>query len=162
MNLGWQYLQGGRLEEARRVFETMAELDPTFWGVHWGLGHYYRQKTKYKEAIAEFQKAIDAKGGHALPLTALGYTYAVAGQSTEARQVLEQLEALSQKSYVSPFNMATIHVGLNEKDEAFVWLEKAFEERSRSLAWLNVTKEYDRVRSDPRFKSLLRRVGLPE
>jgi TolB-like protein/Flp pilus assembly protein TadD len=162
VNLGWQYLQAGRRERAKQVFESTAELNPTFWGVHWGLGHYYRQNGMYENAIAEFRKAIDAKGGHILSLTALGYTYAVSGKTTEARQVLERLKALSQESYVSPFNMATVLVGLNEKDEAFAWLDKAYQERSRSLAWLNVVKEFDGVRSDPRFKTLLRRVGLPE
>ena len=58
--------------------------------------------------------------------------------------------------------MATIHVGLGETDEALAWLEKAFEKRCRSLAWLNVAKEYDGLRSDPRFQSLVKRVGLPE
>jgi tetratricopeptide (TPR) repeat protein len=162
VNLGWQYLQAGRLEQARRLFESTAELNPDFWSVHWGLGHYYRQSGRYDEAIAAFQKAVDSGGGFTLPLKALGYTYAVSGRSTEAREVLDGLVALAEERYVSPFNMATIHVGLGENDEAFAWLDKAYDERSRSLVWLNVAKEYDGLRSDPRFKSLVRRIGLPE
>ncbi len=162
INLGWQYLQAGRLEEAKRLLESTAELNPNFWSVHWGLGHYYRQNRMYDEAIAAFREAIDAQGGHTLPLKDLGYTYAVSGRPAEARKILDRLTALSQESYVSPFNIATIHVGLGEMDEAFAWLDEAYEERSRSLAWLNVAKEYDGLRSDPRFKSLLRRIGLPE
>ncbi len=162
INLGWQYLQGGFPERAKLVFESTAELDPDFWGVHWGLGHYYREKGAYDTAIAAFQKAVESGGGYTLPLTALGYTYAIAGQPAAARAILVQLEALAEDGYVSPFNMATIYVGLGEADEAFIWLEKAFEKRSRSLAWLNVTKEYDGLRSDPRFKALLGRIGLPE
>jgi TolB-like protein/tetratricopeptide (TPR) repeat protein len=161
-NLGWQYLQAGRLEQARQIFEGTAELDPDFWGVHWGLGHYRRQRGEYDEAIAAFQKAIDAGGGHSMPLSALGYAYAISGQPMEARKMLDRLVALAEESYVSPFNMATIHLGLGELDEAFAWLEKAFAERSRSMAWLNVAKEYDGIRADPRFTSLVRRVGLPE
>ena len=124
------------------------------------MGRYFLQKGMHKKAIAAFRKAIDANGGHTLPLSALGYTYAVSGKSTEARKILGKLKALSRETYVSPFNMATIHVGLGEKDEAFAWLDKAYEERSRSLAWLNVAKEYDGMRSDKRFKALLRRIGL--
>ena len=116
----------------------------------------------FDEAIAAFQKAIDVRGGHTLPLKALGYTYAVSGRLTDAREILDTLKALSLKSYVSPYNLATIYVGLGETDEAFAWLDRAFEERSRSLVWLNVAQEYDGLRSDPRFKSLLRRIGLPE
>ncbi len=116
----------------------------------------------YDEAIAAFKRAVDARGGHALPMSALGYTFAVAGRPAQARKVLDDLKALSRETYVSPFNMATIYVGLGEKDEAFAWLDKAFEERSRSLVWLNLMKEYDGLRSDPRFESLLRRIGLSE
>ena len=162
INLGWQYLRAGWLERAQLAFQSTAELDPNFWGVHWGLGHYHREKGEYDEAIAAFQRAIDSGGGHTLPLTDLGYSYAIAGQPAEARKLLDQLKALAEDSYVSPYNIATIHVGLGETDEAFVWLEKAFEKRSRSLAWLNVAKEYDGLRSDPRFQSLVKRVGLPE
>ena len=162
LNLGWQYLRAGWLERARLVFQSTAELNPDFWGVHWGLGHYYRQKGDHGQAIAAFQRAVDSGGGYTLPLTDLGYTYAIAGQPAEARKLLDQLKALAEDSYVSPYNMATIHVGLGETDEAFAWLEKAFEKRSRSLAWLNVAKEYDGLRSDPRFQSLVKRVGLPE
>ena len=162
INLGWQYLQAGRLEQARRLFESTAELNPNFWSVHWGFGHYYRQKAMYDEAIAAFQKAIDATGGYSLPLRDLGYTYAISGKSTEAREVLDRLEALARDGYVSPYNMATIHVGLGETDEAFAWLDRAFEERARSLVWLKVAKEYDGLRSDPRFNAFLRRIGLPE
>jgi len=162
VNLGWQYVRANRLEQARQVFEDTAELDPTFWGVHWGLGQYYRRKGNLDEAIEEFRKAIDAGGGHAMPISALGYTYAIAGQPAEAYEMLEKLNALAVESYVSPFNMAIILAGLSEKEEAFAWLEKAYEDRSRSMAWLNVTDELDGLRSDPRFESLTRRIGLPK
>ena len=80
----------------------------------------------------------------------------------EARAMLDRLKKMAESAYVSSYSMATIHTGLGEIDAAFVWLERAFEERSRSLAWLNVADEYDNLRTDPRFISLLRRVGLPE
>ena len=162
VNLGWQYLQADRLERARQQFESTLELNSNFWGVHWALSHYYRRKGNFGAAIAALHKAIDVGGGHVLPLTTLGYTYAISGKPAEAGKVLDRLEALAEESYVAPFNMATIHAGLGANDEAFAWLEKAFEHRSRSLAWLNVYREYDGLRSDPRFQSLLRRIGLPE
>ncbi len=97
-----------------------------------------------------------------MPLTHLGYTYAISGKAEAARKALAELKVLAKKGYVSPFNMATIHAGLGEKDEAFAWLEQAYEERSRSMAWLKVTEECDSLRADPRFESLLKRIGLPE
>lgn len=162
LNLGWQYLRSGRHEQARRYFQNTAELDKNFWGAHWGMGHYYRIIGANGAAIKAFQKAIDAGGGHTLPLTDLGYTYAISGKQAEARTVLGKLETLAKARYVSPYNMATIHVGLGENDAAIDWLEKAFAERSRSMAWLNVIKEFDGLRSHPRFKSLIQRIGLPD
>ena len=161
VNLGWQYLRGDRLADALRQFEATAEMNPDFWGVHWGMGHYFLRREDHGEAIAAFQRSIAAGGGHMLPIADLGYAYAVSGDPAAAREILDDLEARGEHAYVSPFNMATIHMGLGEVDETFVWLERAFEERSRSLAWLNVAWQYDGVRSDPRFKSLLRRAGLP-
>ena len=160
INLGWQYLRAGQLEQARQIFESTAELDPTFWGVHWGLGQYYRRKGQYSEAIKAFRQAISAGGGHAMPLSALGYTYAISKQPAEAREMLDRLIELSSNTYVSPFNMAVIHAGLDEKDKAFEWLEMAYAHRSRSMAWLNVSEELEGLRSDSRFKTLLRRIGL--
>ena len=162
INLGWQYLQADRPERARQQFESTAELDPYIWGVHWGLGHYHRRNGAYDKAIAAFQKAIDTGGGHVLPLTALGYTYAISGQPEKARKVLDKLEGLAKESYVSPFGMATIYAGLGLKDDAFTWLEKAFEHRSRSMVWLKVDRDFDGLRSDARFQALLRRIGLSE
>ena len=162
VNLSWQYLRTGRMEQALRQFEKTRELRSDFWGIHWGLGHYHRQKGDYEEAIRAFEKTVAVGGGHTLPITDLGYTYAIAGRPAEALDMLDRLKTMAKKNYVSPYNMATIYVGLGEIDQAFTWLEKAFETRSRSMVWLKVAREYDGVRSDPRFKSLLRRVGLPE
>ncbi len=162
INLGWQHLQDDRLEEARRHFENTAELNPDFWGVHWGLGHYHRRKNNYDDAIKAFQKAVNSGGGHALPLNALGYTYAIAGKPGKALETVAELEQLSKQGYVSPVNTAVIYAGMGEKDKAFAWLEKAYSDRSRSLAWLNVLPEFNGVRTDQRFKSLVQRIGLPE
>jgi len=159
VNLGWQYLRAGRREEARSLFDSTAELAPDFWGVHWGLGHYHRARGDYGAAVVAFQKAVASGGGYALPLTELGYTLAASGQTEAAREVLDRLEALDHEGYVSPFNMALVHAGLGDKEQAFAWLERAFRERSRSMAWLKVARELDGLRSDPRFDELLRRVG---
>ena len=94
-------------------------------------------------------------------MTDLSYTYALAGRAVEARAALDRLTVLAETSYFSPYNLATIHRGLGEVDAAFVWLEKAVEGRSSSMAWLKVANEYDGVRTDPRFKSLVARIGLP-
>lgn len=161
VNLGWQYIQAGRLEDARQQFERTAELDPNFWGVHWGMGHYFKRKGDFDGAIVAFQRAIDAGGGYVLPLTELGQAYAIAGRRDEAREVLQRLSALAEENYVSPVNMASIYVGLGDFDAAFEQLDRALELRSRSLAWLKVLDNFDPIRSDPRYQALLDRIGLP-
>ncbi len=160
VNLGWQLLKADRLDEGKQIFEATAELDPDFWGVHWGLGQYHRMNGETEAAILEFERAIAAGGGHAMPFAGLGYTYAVAGQVAKAHEMLDKLAALSERGYVSPFNVAIIHAGMGNKEEAFSFLEQAYADRSRSMAWLNVTEELSGLRSDPRFDSLLHRVGL--
>lgn len=93
-------------------------------------------------------------------LAGLGYAYAVGGKRSAAQKILDELKGLSKKRYVSPYFMAIVHAGRQEKDEALEWLEKASEDRSEMLAWLKVAPELDRLRPDPRFASLMRRVGF--
>ena len=117
----------------------------------------------YKEAIEEFQQVTVLPNPKDDPdiVAALGYTYAVSGNKGEAQKLLDELNELSAQGYIPPFDIALIHLGLGEKDQAFEWLEKAYEERSRWLTGLKVDPIFDSLRSDPRFIDLLNRVGLP-
>jgi adenylate cyclase len=83
----------------------------------------------------------------------------MAGKHEKARQILEQLTDPSKQKYVSPYDIATIYTCLGDSDEAFDWLSRACEERSGLLVYLKVEPMFDRLRSDPRFTELLRRVG---
>ena len=76
-------------------------------------------------------------------------------------KVLDQLKDLSKQRYASAFGIAIIHLGMGEKDQAFEWLEKAYQERSEGLSWLAVEPRFDSVRADPRMADLIKRVGLP-
>ena len=90
-----------------------------------------------------------------------GYACAQAGRRPEALQALEDLRAMSEKRFVSAFLVAGVYVGLGEKDDAFRSLEKAYEERSGRLVYLGVARAFDPLRSDPRFRDLVRRIRLP-
>jgi TolB-like protein/tetratricopeptide (TPR) repeat protein len=160
VNLGWQLYQAGRHWEAVEQYNKTLELDPNFWGAHWALGYYYQSQGRYEEAITALKKAVERKSGHTLALSTLAYTYAVSGNRAEALKILDDLKARSGKTYVSPAHIATVYSGLGEKDSAFEWLERAYAARSRSLAWLNVAREWDNLRSDSRFTDLLKKVGL--
>jgi tetratricopeptide (TPR) repeat protein len=95
-----------------------------------------------------------------LYLAALGHAYGLNGDQTKALNVLDQLETRSKHQYVSSYCRALVYAGLGEKDLAFQWLERAFEEKSEMIPWLNVGADCDNLRSDPRFHNLLRRCGL--
>jgi TolB-like protein len=160
LNLGWQMFQAEKYIEANAEVDNLIEFNPNFWGGHWAKGHIYNQHESYRNAIDEFLKAVELGGGHSLPMSGLGYTYALAGMRDEARQVIADMEALSKDVYVSPFHIAIVYAGLNEPDLMFEWLERAFQVRSRSLAWLQVFREMKPFHGDPRFQNLLARIGV--
>jgi predicted Zn-dependent protease len=85
----------------------------------------------------------------------------VSGKREEAQKVIDHLKELSVHEYVAPYNFAVIYAGLGDKDEAFVWLNRAYQERSYLLTYLTVDERLDNLHSDPRFDELRRRVGLP-
>lgn len=130
------------------------------------LGMAYEQKFLIKEAIVEFQNAVDNWKGNFLPLAGLGHAYGIAGKKKEAQEILEKLleEKLLEKSkriYVSAYDIAAVYIGLGEKDQTFEWLSKALEERSGFLVYIKCDRRFDGLRSDPRFEALLKRIGLP-
>ena len=92
----------------------------------------------------------------------LGAGFAVAGQKDEAHKMLDQLNALSKKKYVSPFYIAMIYVGLGDKEKIFEYLEQACEEKESFLAFINTWPLFDSLRSEPRFKAILRKMGFTQ
>ena len=160
LNLGWQLFQAGKNIEANSEIDKLIEFNPNFWGGHWMKGHIYNQQESYKNAIEEFEQAVELGGGHSLPMSALGYTYAVAGMPDEARRIIAEMEILSKDVYVSPYHVATVYAGLNEPDLMFEWLERAYRVRARSLAWMQVRREMKPFHGDSRYQNLLKRIGI--
>ncbi|HVS82217.1 MAG TPA: protein kinase [Pyrinomonadaceae bacterium] len=150
-------------DQAIEQFQKTLELDPNFPLVYAHLPAAYEQKGMYDEAIAGFKKGIALRGGTewSFSMSGLGHVYAVSGKKAEARAVLDELKQMSRQEYVPADGIALIYAGLGEKDQAFTWLEKAYEEHAFKMAWLKVEPQWDSLRSDPRFADLLRRVGLP-
>jgi serine/threonine protein kinase/tetratricopeptide (TPR) repeat protein len=150
-------------DQAIEQYRRTLELDPNFITVHGGLGAAYLHKSLYKEGIAEFEKELAISPHSAYPLAGLGYAYAVTGRRAEAQKLLDQLNQLSKQEYVPAVFRAQIYAGLGEKDQAFEWLEKSYEDRSiANLAEIKVDPQFDPLRSDPRFQDLLRRMKLPQ
>jgi tetratricopeptide (TPR) repeat protein len=160
--LGMAYLVARQYDQVIEQDRKTLELNPNFPGAHYDLCMAYLQKSIYKEAIAECEKeVVVAPGNYAL--SRLGYAYAVAGRRAEAQKMLDKLNLLSKQKYVPAWTMAQIYAGLGEKNKAFEWLEKGYEERSIGPPEsINVNLYYDPLRSDPRFTDLLRRMNLAE
>ena len=160
--------RGFLLENARRYDEAIEQLrnviamDPNHYQAHWFLGHTYALNKQFEQAIAASQKAVDVSQRAPGALGMLGMVYAQAGQKDEANKILNELLELNKRRYVTPAALANLYIGLDNKDQAFFWLEKAFQERSNYLAYLKVFPILDPLRSDPRFADLVRRVGLPQ
>ncbi|HEV2828419.1 MAG TPA: winged helix-turn-helix domain-containing protein [Pyrinomonadaceae bacterium] len=162
-HLGWILYLSGRNDEAIAQCTRILSLDPTSFPARRYLGLAYEQKGMYRQAIDEFQKGLNVSGSP-LILALLGHAYAASGKTKEARQVIGDLHDLSESSearrYVSPYTVAAIHAGLNDKDQAFKWLEQAYEERDVWLMNLKVDPVFAKLRSDKRFQDLLTRAGL--
>jgi TolB-like protein/Flp pilus assembly protein TadD len=158
-NVGEVLYYARRYEEAIEPLRKTLEMDPSFRQAYIGLALCYTQINRFPEAVAELQKALSLSRDAAV-LSDLGYVYAVSGDRAGAQKVLDEMRELSRRSYVSPLDIAMIHVGLGNRDEAIELLNHAYEERSPQLRNLKVDPWLDSLRADPRFQDLLKRKGL--
>ena len=146
-------------DKAIAQYQKTLELDSNFSLARLWLGLSYEQKGMYEKAVAQFQKARLSDDNPAI-LAALGHAYAVSGNRDEAEKIINELKRLS-KQYVAPYHIATIYVGLQKNEEAFQWLERAYQGRDEWLLYLKIDQRLDGLRSDPRFQSLMRKMDLP-
>jgi TolB-like protein len=148
-----------RYDEAIQQSEKTLQLDSNFAIGHYELGQALEQKQMHSEALAEFQKAIDISGHSGVLDSSLAYVYAVLGKKGEAMEIAKDLEAHHDQNPSAEANIALIYVGLGDQNQAMIWLNKGYEARFNPSILLRPA--FDRLRSDARFKELLRRVGLP-
>ena len=152
----------GRTDLALEQLQKTRDMDPNFPHVHWHLGMVHLSRGELGEAAAELQMAVTLSPKATMYKGGLGHVYARAGRTPEARRLLEELNELSKRRYVSGLDLASIYTGLGEKENAFASLEKAYQQREpRLIFWLNHHPEFEVLRSDPRMRDLVRRVGLP-
>jgi TolB-like protein len=148
-------------DRAEAEFQSALEMDPRFEFAHLWLAHVYQQKGEFARAIEELQTGERLTPESTFAVARLGHGCALGGKHEEARVILERLKTTATQRYVSPYDIAIVYVGLREKDEAFVWLQKALQERSIWLGYIGVEPQLDELRSDQRFDGLIRAVGLP-
>jgi tetratricopeptide (TPR) repeat protein len=152
------------LYRARRFDESIAqcqkslELYPYDANTLWFLALSLEQKGKLPEAITKLEEAVSLSDGSNYRAL-LGRAYALAGERTKAMDILDKLHARSQQRYVSPFDIAIVHLGLGDRTSGFQWLEDAYQQRVFRLIELTLPM-FDSLGSDPRWQDLVRRVGL--
>jgi Flp pilus assembly protein TadD len=135
-------------------------MDPNFAIAHYELGQAFEQKNMHNEAIEEFQKAIQLSGDNEIFNANLAYAYAVSGQREEAMKIVKNLEDRQSRHSSTDANIALIYVGLGDRDQAMIWLDKAYQARFNPSMLLRPA--WDPLRSDARFQDLLRRIGLAQ
>jgi serine/threonine protein kinase/Tfp pilus assembly protein PilF len=159
--LGVSLYFGGEYDQAIQQYQRTLTVTPNFQRAIYWLGFGYIKKEMYREGLEQFKLVFDLSGD-SVDLAALGYAYAVAGQRNEAEEVLHQLEELVTQRYVSPVDLAMLHVGLDNNEQAIEYLEKAYEEHADRMSWIKVNPVFDPLRSDPRFQAILQRMNFPE
>jgi tetratricopeptide (TPR) repeat protein len=141
----------------RRPPKALA-IDPNLVNILWFLALSLEQQGELTEVISTLEKAVRLSGG--TNVRALqGRAYAMAGDRTKALTVLSELNELGRRIYVSPFDMAVIHLGLNDPTSVFEWLEEAYRQRVWRIIEI-IMPFFDSLRPDPRWQDLVRRIGL--
>ncbi len=160
-NIAEIYLDRGDLDASFNTCQRMIELDPNFWSAHSVLGIILVKQSRFTEATAEGQKAVEFSNRSSASLALLGYVYARSGRRDEAQSVITELDKKFAEKTADARDLAIVYAGLNDKDKAFEWLEKAYQYRSFQLGNLRLEPLLiEALSSDPRWADLFRRIGL--
>jgi tetratricopeptide (TPR) repeat protein len=161
--LGYELVFARRNDEA---IEQGRKIDSSLPGLgHWIIGVAYEQKGDSQRAIPELQQMLKlGKDQPALPegLADLAHAYAVSGRKQDALTLLAELTEMAKKRFVPSWGFAMVYVGLGDKDHAFEWLDKAYDERPGDIMNIKVDPRMNPIRSDARYQELLLRMGLPK
>jgi TolB-like protein/DNA-binding winged helix-turn-helix (wHTH) protein/Tfp pilus assembly protein PilF len=159
-NAGWTLCLAGKHDQGVEALKKTIEIDPSFPRTHFRLGRAYEQQRLYELAVSELEQAVSLSGGDAYYKGSLGHAYAMSGNATQARQVLQGLEGRSRQEYVPAYAIALVYAGLGDDDQTISWLRKAYEDRSTAMVFLKSDPELSGLHSDPRFEQLSRRVNF--
>lgn len=161
--LAGRLLVAGRVTDALKQLQKTLEIDPYFAPAYQTMGWAYLKMGKQREAIQEFQKALQLSGSDDKDLMLdLGFAYAATGNRQEAQKILSKLKRLHEQGLAPSASIGILYGALGGLDEAFAWMEKAYEERDPELTYIKVPgRRFEPLRHDPRFQNLVRRIGLP-
>jgi TolB-like protein/DNA-binding winged helix-turn-helix (wHTH) protein/Tfp pilus assembly protein PilF len=158
--VGSALFYAGRPAEAAEQYRRTLALDPGFGPGRWGLSRALLVAGQQQQAIAEAERAVELTGGDAASLAQLAYACGVAGQGERARTLLGRMQAQASGRYFPFYETAVVHAGLGDDDAVFAALERAYAVRETTLRQLRIDERLARLRGDPRFAALARRIGL--
>ncbi len=158
-DLGDTYFYARQYDKAIEQLRKTIEMDQNFYYAHYELGMAYEMKGAYAEAIAQYQKARQLNGDPRVPAL-LAHAFAASGKRDEALKTLSELQEIANRQYVPAYNFAIVYAGLKDREQAFEWLEKSYQDRSSRMAILEVDPFLDNLRTDSRLANLINRVNL--
>ncbi|MDI1243372.1 MAG: tetratricopeptide repeat protein [bacterium] len=162
ITISWVQLSRNNHQASIENLLKLIELDPNFGFAYDNLALAYLKTGRGAEAVAAFEKAAQLTNRYSLVLGHLGYGYAVTGKRDQALAVIKEIEEKYFRKQAHGKDVAAVHAGLGDKDKAFEWLEKDFQNRDGLLLELTVSIPHESLRDDARYKDLLKRMGLPE
>lgn len=160
VNLATSYYLRGDYETAIQQLKKTRELEPNYIPTLFVLGAVYIAQGRLQDAIEQYRLVNELDNEVYLSLGYMGYAHALAGQRAEAESILNDLEEASRRTYVSPYSKLVIHLALGPEERVFELLEQLYEEHNDWLVWLKVSHELRPLRNHPRFRNMLRLVGL--
>jgi serine/threonine-protein kinase len=159
-NVGYRYYVARQYDEAIEQLKSTLEMDQNSAYVHALLGYTYASKGDFNKAIEEYKRLNQLEGNSTSGQCYMGYALAKSGRRAEAETILKELRLT--KEYVSPAELAVLYVGLGDKEGALAALEEAYADHDLQMQFLKIDPHYDDLRSEPRFRDLMRKVGLPQ
>jgi tetratricopeptide (TPR) repeat protein len=159
--IGWWLYLAHRYDEAVPQLDRCLDLDPNYTNCYWLLSQTYEQQGRFPDALAADAKALKVDTGWSWAAAESARVYALSGRGAEAQRGLDELLALSKRSHVSNYLLATVYAALGDKKHALDRLEQAYSERSFFFDFLKSDPQMDSLRSEPRFQELLRRMNFP-
>ncbi len=157
---GYMYIYKRDFDRAIDYFKIIIDSEPNNPMLRHSLMEAYAQKKMYDEAISEGEKMLELGARAVANIGVMGFYYALAGKKDKAHSILAELRQRSNQGYVSSMWVGTVYHGLGETDKAFEWLEKAYDERDGNLIYITIPPPFDSIRPDPRFKQLMKKMGL--
>jgi tetratricopeptide (TPR) repeat protein len=158
--LGNAYVNARKYDPAIVQYQKALELHPNNSTLLYHLGWAYVYTHEYDKGIEAIEKCIALEGADPQLSPDLAYINGLIGKKNEAKRILGRVLDLARTYQVQPGLIALMYIGLNEREQALIWLDRAYQQHSSMMAWLKVDPRFDSIRSEPRFQELMRRVGL--